>query len=232
MNRIFVTGDKHGDIDFTTLSSKHFPEGKELTKDDYVIVLGDFGILWSNVPDNKERYLTKWYNEKPWTTLFVDGNHENHWRIANLKTEEKFGADVGKVTDSIYHLRRGRVYVIGGKKFFCFGGAFSIDKASRFPGISWWPEEVASQVEMDEGLTRLGKHDNKVDYILAHTCPDKFLNVLGLPGLRGKFNDPTCKYLSHVALITEFKRMYCGHFHINTSAEYLTCLYGQTEEIL
>ena len=36
-SKIFITGDTHGEIDFGKLSSKEFPIGKTLTKNDYVI---------------------------------------------------------------------------------------------------------------------------------------------------------------------------------------------------
>lgn len=38
----FVTGDTHGD--FTRFSADSFPEQKGMTKDDYVVVRGDFGV--------------------------------------------------------------------------------------------------------------------------------------------------------------------------------------------
>ena len=69
--KIYVVGDTHGDIDLYKLNSKFFREGKKLTKDDYVIICGDFGAVWNN--SKSDRYLQRWYNEKPWTTLFVDG---------------------------------------------------------------------------------------------------------------------------------------------------------------
>ena len=43
---IYVTGDIHADIDISKLSGKYFPEGKTLTKSDYVIICGDFGLVW------------------------------------------------------------------------------------------------------------------------------------------------------------------------------------------
>lgn len=39
---IFITGDCH--FDFRKLGNQHFPEGKHLTKEDYVIICGDFGV--------------------------------------------------------------------------------------------------------------------------------------------------------------------------------------------
>ena len=70
-SKSYVTGDAHGDIDFHKLNSKNFPIGATLTKDDYVIVCGDFGAIWDGA--GQDRYLQNWYTEKPWTTLFVDG---------------------------------------------------------------------------------------------------------------------------------------------------------------
>ena len=48
---VFITGDTHGD--FRRFGMEFFPEQKQMTKDDYVIICGDFGI-WNDTPD--ERY--------------------------------------------------------------------------------------------------------------------------------------------------------------------------------
>ena len=72
---IYITGDTHGEIDIGKLSSKNFPQGNSLTKDDYIIILGDFGFIWKNESDKTEEYWMKWFKNKPWTTLFIDGNH-------------------------------------------------------------------------------------------------------------------------------------------------------------
>ena len=72
---LYLTGDTHGD--FRRFREGEFPELDKLTKADYVIICGDFGGVW-----NKSREQEYWLNwlekEKPYTTLFIDGNHENH----------------------------------------------------------------------------------------------------------------------------------------------------------
>ena len=72
---IFVTGDTHIPIDIEKLGEKLFPEQKAMTRNDYVIVCGDFGGIW----DKSERHAKwlKWLSERPYTLLFADGNHEN-----------------------------------------------------------------------------------------------------------------------------------------------------------
>ena len=41
---IFMTGDTHGD--FSRFSARAFPEQKDLSKGDYMIICGDFGGIW------------------------------------------------------------------------------------------------------------------------------------------------------------------------------------------
>ena len=69
---IYVTGDTHSD--YTRFSTENFPEQRGMTKEDFVIVCGDFGY-WRD--DREQAYWMDWLESKPFTTLFVDGNHEN-----------------------------------------------------------------------------------------------------------------------------------------------------------
>ena len=48
MSRVFVTGDTHGDMDIKKMNMRYFPLQKELTKDDYLIIAGDFGNKGTN----------------------------------------------------------------------------------------------------------------------------------------------------------------------------------------
>lgn len=215
---IYLTGDTHGDMELNRLSSKTFPEGKALTKNDYVIVLGDFGVLWENEPDEQEQWLLNWLGKtKPWTTLFIDGNHENFDRLSKLETVQMFGADVGKVNDSVYHLRRGRMYTIDSKKVFTFGGATSIDKGLRVQNISWWPEELPSVQETEYALDTLDKHNWDVDYIFTHTAPAMLIKneIDRLLSLSKKEPDCLTKFLDLVWGKCRYRKWFFGHFHID-----------------
>ena len=59
---IYVTGDVHGRAEYgaSRFSSKAWPLGRTLTRDDVVIVAGDFGFVWDG--SNAERYwlTTPW----------------------------------------------------------------------------------------------------------------------------------------------------------------------------
>lgn len=215
---VYVTGDLHGAVDIRKLSSRSFDDGEYLTKHDYLIILGDFGMLWENGHDAEEEYWLTWLAKKPWTTLFVDGNHENHPRLYALDKVEMFGGTVGKVNDSIFHLKRGEVYDIDGNTFFVMGGAYSIDKAGRKDGISWWKEEIPTREEFEYGLDNLDKCGWKVDYVLGHTGPNsiltKYLSQFHMPDLYCKLDD-VAKYFDVVIERLEFKKFYFGHMHDN-----------------
>jgi len=83
---IWITGDTHGEIDIHKLNRDSFPEQKEMTKKDYVIIAGDFGFIWNM--DKEDKWWLKWLKERNFTTLFIDGNHENHEILDNMPVTE------------------------------------------------------------------------------------------------------------------------------------------------
>lgn len=85
---IYITGDSHGD--FQRFGSKYFPQQKGMSREDYVVIAGDFGGLWDG--SQKDQYWLDWLNKKPFTTLFVDGNHEN-FDLLNTLPEKNGMAD-------------------------------------------------------------------------------------------------------------------------------------------
>jgi predicted phosphohydrolase len=221
---IFVTGDIHGSHSIAKLSSDKFPAGKTLTKNDYVIIAGDFGLVWTpqgGVGFEDQQYWLKWLNDKPWTTLFVDGNHEN-FELLNAHPEiEAFGSKVGRIRSSVFHLKRGRIYTIDGKKIWAFGGGYSYDKGSRTPYRSWWPDEMPTYAEMESGMNSLEAAQFKVDYIISHTAPQHITEGI-LSMIKPCFPEPADggelslrKYFHEVADKTEFKHWYFGHFHVD-----------------
>jgi hypothetical protein len=228
---VYVTGDTHGDMDIRKLFPQNWKEGKELTKNDYLIIAGDFGLIWDvNESGALERQNLAWLSSKPWTTLFVDGNHENFDRINALPTKEMFGEKVGIVSDSIFHLMRGRIYNIDFNKIFVMGGAYSIDKIYRTEKISWWAEEVPSYQERSFALQMLELHNNKVDYIITHTGPSSILGIKA--AMYGKLDEYTDFLAEYVNKVVDFKHWYFGHFHENARyGEKHTCLYNEIVKI-
>lgn len=60
---------------------------------------------------------------------------------------------------------RGQVYQIEGKRLFVFGGAYSIDRAYRDLGFTWFKEELPLAEEYEEAWDRLNRryYDASID---------------------------------------------------------------------
>ena len=138
---VYLTGDTHGDID-------RFKHGKLrwLGKRDTVVVLGDFGFVWDG--SKEEQKKLDWLRKRPYTLLFLDGSHENYDLLKQYPTEERFGGKVQALGGNVYHVCRGSVLELEGKKYLCFGGAESPDREEREPGVNWWKQEMPPMKNM------------------------------------------------------------------------------------
>ena len=249
---VWITGDTHGDW-INRLNVDSFHEQKEMTKDDYIIICGDFGI-WDN--SKREKYNLNWLDDKPFTTLFVSGNHDNYDILDGLEVSEWHGGLVNHIRPSIIHLMRGQVFTIEDRTFFTFGGASSHDISDgilepddpdfkekirqldknpyslyRINHISWWQRELPSEYEMKTGLDNLKKQNNKVDYIITHSPSTSELYLMGGKGLYQ--SDILTNYLEEVKANTEYKRHFFAHMHVNKAInDKDICLYEQIIRIL
>ncbi|MCM1219610.1 MAG: metallophosphoesterase [Lachnospiraceae bacterium] len=236
--KVYVTGDCHGF--FSKFNTANFAQQRGMDKDDYVIICGDFGGIWSTDAENREeKYLMSWMENKPFTTLFVDGNHENFDRLNSCPVEMWNGGRVHKIRPSVIHLMRGQVYEIAGQRIFTFGGAKSHDiqggildredpdyreKAGymdrewisyRINHLSWWKEELPSEGEMQEALINLAGYDYKVDYVITHCCSSDTQDRLGGQGLYKK--DIQTEFFNRIKSEVKYKRWYFGHYHMDAN---------------
>ncbi len=217
----FITGDIHGGIDIGKLSSRNFPIGKTLTRSDYVIICGDFGLLWDD--SSEEHYWRKWLDDKPWTTLWIDGNHENFDMLGAYPIEAWHGGRVQRITPNILHLCRGDVFAIDGRKFFAFGGAESHDKERRKLGISLWEEELPSAAEMEYGRHSLETNGMQVNYVITHTLPKRIQSELQTkkPFTSNRLTD----YFDEIADRLQFRAWFSGHYHTSQKLDRFYAVY-------
>lgn len=234
---IYITGDCHAD--FSRFNTNLFKEQKEMTREDFVIICGDFGGVWYD--REEERYWLNWLNDKPFTTLFVCGNHENFDRLYNeFPVVDFHSGKAHQVREHIFHLMRGNIFELCGKKFFAFGGASSHDisdgildpddfenddefnktytlwwkqqKMFRVKGFSWWEQELPTQEEMDFGMKTLEENDYKVDFVITHCLPQSVAAIFS-DGLY-KADKLTMYFNQLLDNGLQFQDWYCGHYHV------------------
>jgi len=241
---IFITGDTHGD--FLRFKKKIFYEQASLTKDDVVIICGDFGI-WDGSPS--ERHWLDWLDAKPFTTLFVTGNHSNYDLLATYPVSEWHGGLVQAIRPSILHLMRGQIYELQGRRFFTMGGASSHDIADgildpedplfqqkyrrlkrrnaqfRINHRSWWYEELPSAAEYAAARCNLDHAGWSVDHIISHCCPSSIVELLGC----GQYQpDALTDFFEEIRQRCQFHSWFFGHYHDNrVLADRFVLLYEQ-----
>lgn len=242
---MYITGDTHGD--WRKLNKESFPEQDDMTINDYLLILGDFGI-WDN--SKREKWWFDWMEKKNFTILFVDGNHENFDILNSLPVSTWHGGNVHFIRKNIIHLMRGQVFDIDNKKFFTFGGARSHDitdgilnrndinfkekkkNLNRKGGLyrinheTWWEEEMPSANEMQEGNFNLDINDRKVNYIITHECPGKLYPLIDFSDEYK--TDELTDYFDNISQTTNFNLWLFGHHHIDKKiTQKFICLYDQ-----
>jgi len=263
INKIFVCGDLHGEIDIGTLNVNNFPEQKELTDNNILLQVGDFGLVFDaknvrhkrmhsvyEAPEivsgniskrsKQEAHWLKWLDEKPFYTLFIGGNHENYDRLEKFPLIDFHGGKAAQISEKVFYLKNGYIYDFGGKKFWMFGGATSIDKQWRIEGITWWRQEIPSYKEMQFGLDNLRDANYKVDYIITHTLPNEIIKYYANNKMSDDFtvklsvNCPVSTFLDNVLEIMKdnYIHWYTGHFHCDKElVKNITILYKQVRQL-
>lgn len=239
---LWFTGDCHGD--FHRFSTRRFPMQKQLTKADCVLICGDFGGIWDSSAE--ERYWLDWLEGRPFTTLFADGNHENFDLLEGYEAVPWRGGVARQVRPSVYHLCRGNVFTLEGRRVFVMGGASSHDMPDgilrqgpdlkrqrrvldrrkahyRVEHESWWDRELPSPAEYRQALEALAAVDWTVDLVVSHCAPTE-LHTRLRPDLPA---DPLTDFLSRVRRELSYGAWYCGHYHCEKTfpAERLRVLY-------
>ncbi len=215
---IYVTGDSHGYYDELIYRLRDTKIGKG----DTLIICGDFGFVWDDV---SARICLKHLQNEEFDIAFVDGNHEDFDELEQFPVIEWNGGKAHRVGKNIFHMMRGECFTIDGKSFYAFGGAYSVDKAMRVEGRSWWHQEQPSNEEYANGRQTLERLGYKVDYVLTHTIPYSVICRIGhVP------DQHDMELTGHFQWLLEnldFKRWYAGHFHVDKDVDKVSILYDR-----
>ena len=215
---IFVTGDTHRMVDVKKLDIDNFPEQSLLKRKDFVIIMGDFGGVWTG--NEKDDRVLDMHERRSYTTLFIGGNHENYDALNMYPVIEWNGGKVHRIREHVFHLMNGQIFTLQGKTFFVMGGATSADRMFREDHVTWWEQEEPSAAEYTEALNNLAKARFKVDYILTHTCPETVRRSM-FKIYEGfiDYESGVEKFLDRVLTDVEYGRWFAGHIHIDREFE-------------
>ena len=243
MNKIYLTGDTHHNLDIKKIADFNFTPNSKL------IVLGDWGGLWYNDYRKNYKILSKWckwQENKNFTLLALLGNHENYRLINKLPSKIiKDENNLLKIKElkvinpfkrfsptkcKLYILENG-IQIIENKKFLAIRGAASVDKENRIEGETYWKEEILSDEEKEEIIKQIEKEKN-FDFVITHTAPAFIVKTLIKKyNIEPKKLDDVSIFLEKIYKEITFKKWYFGHFHLDTAIDNFECLYNKIIEI-
>lgn len=227
---IYITGDKHADF----REVFYFCYANDTSLDDILIVLGDAGI---NYYANEKDYMLKnSLLQYPITFFCIHGNHEE--RPENIKTykTKKFHDGIVYYEEdypNILFAKDGEVYNFNNHKVLVIGGAYSVDKYFRLArGYNWYESEQPDDKTKNKVKKVLKDLDNKVDIILSHTCPYKYLpREMFLEGIDQSTVDNSTEYfLDEIEEMADYNLWYCGHYHTDKEIDKIIFMFHKIEE--
>jgi len=196
---------------------------------DRVIQLGDFGIKTTLEGQSFLSALSTTAERTDVRLDFIDGNHDDHDELYRLRTDPARQHEDGSIVvrPGVHYWPRGTVIDLGGRRIGFLGGAVSVDRDRRLPGISWWANEPITAEDVELLALNAG---GALDVLLTHET----INGISLPS---RYNDwpidveiDSREQRILVARAVEMTRpslMVHGHWHIRYTAEY-----GQSTRVL
>ena len=205
---IFITGDIHGDRD--RLSRWRL---RKLQEGDTLIICGDFGFLWDD-SKAEQSYLQN-LGKRKYNICFIDGTHENFNLLNNYEISQWNGGKVHKIYGNLYHLMRGQIFEIEGKKIFTMGGGESSDVDIRRDVNAWSKDEIPTQEELLEGAENLEMANYDMDVIVTHEPPLKVKSFLNLNENEMLRVTALNAYFEELSEHCKFKKWFFGSLHVD-----------------
>lgn len=230
---IYITGDTHRDF---ARIARFCKEHHTTKKNDLMIILGDAGInFYGRLMDMAKKLQIQ---KIPITFFCIHGNHEMRpenvidtkgrpaytlvkWHGGMVYREAKF--------PHLLFAHDGDCYQLNGYSVLVCGGAYSPDKLYRqMYHQPWFPDEQPNDAIKAHVEEQVLKQHGKVDIVLTHTIPLKFLPALHLKPLSG-IDQATEAWLDSIEGKLNYQAWYAGHFHVNQKIGKLQILFDEIQ---
>lgn len=154
---VVIAGDWHGS--FGEVSEVVHTMNDANTSFTCIIHLGDLGIFSEQDIDD----LSEELHQRDLVLYFIDGNHENHPLLRSYPVDSN---GIAHLSDEVKYITRGTRFSVDGHPWLGLGGAASVDRAWRTEGLSWWPEEIISDSDVEKACSA-----GEVKVLLTHDAP-------------------------------------------------------------
>ena len=212
---VYYTGDIHGEA----AKILNFISRFQLTQDDMIVILGDAGFNYYG--DSRDKHLKRQLNEQGVPILSVHGNHERRPQSLPGYAETAWCCGIVYKEDiypNLLFAKDGEILNLDGMQSIVIGGAYSVDKYYRLQnGLRWFADEQPSQEIKEHVKSSLENAGWKVDTVLSHTCPAKYIPTEAFMSCvdQSTIDRSTENWLDTIESRLSYNHWLCGHWHID-----------------
>lgn len=238
---LFCSGDTHGKV-IERFSYRQNPALRQLTADDVIFQLGDFGQPFGINSYKEAKNVFEFLNNKPWITIVIGGNHDDYDYWQSCPQVELFNGKVRQavINDeffSIFFVDEITIFNIDNYHILAIPGAESHDTDIildpndkyfkqqkrnarklnyffRIKGQSWWPQE---QMNVQKNAEFMEYHMNEhFDFILTHDAPALINSWFKRSGTLARYNSTAGQlFLEELRKNLDFDVWIHSHFHFD-----------------
>lgn len=203
--KVLVVGDTHGVYQWVEQTVIPYAKAAGCST---IMQVGDFGFVWDNRLTHVDGELDRLHealSAAGIVLVFLPGNHENHPMLQRLSEDAEKNEDGHYILrPTIVYTGRVAAWTWDGLRMAAVGGAASIDRDERVPGVSWWPEEMLQPDEVCDAV-QLGP----VDILFTHDAPTG-VPIRLLPDVASTAHRA---YMAQVGLAVSPAYWFHGHYH-------------------
>lgn len=204
--RVLVVGDTHGDWGWVRDEVIPTAVNEQCPR---IVQLGDFGFVHSgNVRSVRARLnqMSVTLADFDRDLTFVPGNHEHHPMLTHLAEINPVGPEGhAEIAPRVHYTGRVSAWEWAGVRCAAVGGAVSIDRDIRTPGVDWFPEEELSPEE-----EMLAKGLDPVTVLFSHEAPRTHPFRFLVPDSR---SERSRQRMTEIADRLQPQYWFHGHYH-------------------
>lgn len=206
LNLIWITGDKHGQIEPFLKNHAY----RKIKKSDTLLVCGDFGFLWDE--SKEELKNLRWLSKRKFKIAFIEGCYDNKQVLAKYPLTNWNGGRARLIFENIIHLINGEFYYIDNKKILTFGGGFNKDVSKTTLENEDISQRISLTSQVDTLIENIKKADQSFDLIISHEAPKAIAPCL-------ETNEFHCNcinnILEEIRTHADFKDWFFGKYHVD-----------------
>ena len=227
---IYISGDIHGEVYRVEEAIKQL----HMTAADTIVLLGDVCMNYFG-NDNGDRFRKYTLNKLGIQILCIHGNHEMRPDTVDSYHEILWHGGIVYAEDAYPNLlfaKDGEIYDLDGYKALVIGGAYSVDKDYRLQvNAMWFADEQPSAEIKARVEQKLEDLRWKVDLVLSHTCPEKYIPTEALLTNvdQSAVDRSTENWLGTIEGKLDYQAWCCAHWHINKHVDRIHFLFDDYE---